>query len=567
MITVRPIRRVVAVAALLLSPHVTRLSAGDIPVSSIAALQAAINAASPGDVIILADGTYLDNTITIGTSDITVRPATHGGVFLNGTNAITISGNAVTFSGFQFTSGSIPGIVITVSGDHDVLTQLNFDSYSAQKYINLQGQYDEVSYCNFRNKPISAPPGNLVHVAPNGVVPSYAKIRYCSFKDMPGAGGDNGNECIRIANGPQSTYLCRTVVERCYFENTGPGDSEVISVKSRGNVIRFCTSINNTSGNFCFRNGDSSVAYGNFFINAGGIRVKVANAIFCYNNYFQNCGDGKITAPVKYVYDSGAGVPHLGNLNFIHNTFVNGTAIELDSHATANTWANNIFKKSSGKIFTGSAGVSWAGNIYQGTLGISIPSGMTNADPQLALNSEGYYGLTSSSPAIDAASASYPPIMDIPNIDDDPTLAFDIQGQTRPSTVTLKDVGCDEYTTGTITNRPLTLADVGPAYLGGPTTVLGPAQAALPFSIELLQNYPNPFNPSTSIRYRLPKAGFVSLRILDIMGREVTTLVSHVESAGDHVVKWDASRAASGLYLCHLAVATEHRMIKMALVK
>lgn len=434
-------------------------------VSSIAAMQSAINSAVAGDEIVLANGTYLNSTLNIGTSNITVRSATPGGVFLNGTNAISITGNFVTFSGFQFTSGSITGVVITVDGNNNTLTQLNFDGYSAQKYINLKGQYDEVSYSNFRNKPASAPAGNLIHIAPNGTVPNYAKIRYCSFQDMPGAGGDNGNECIRIANGAQSTFLCRTVVEFCYFSNTGAGDSEAISVKSRENVLRFNTYKNNPDAMIVFRNGNDNVAYGNFFIGSGGIRVKEANNIFCYNNYFENSGVGGTMNAVSYIYVS----PNLQNINFLHNTFVECGLIDLANGATNNTWANNIFKKTSGSMFIGSpSGISWAGNIYSGTLGISIPSGMTNADPLLVLNSDGYYGLSASSPAIDAASASYPAILDVANVDDDSTLSLDTSGQSRPATATLKDVGADEYTTGAITNRPLTLANVGPSYLGGP---------------------------------------------------------------------------------------------------
>jgi hypothetical protein len=442
-----------------------KADAAIINVSSIPALQSAINSAAPGDVIVLADNIYLNNTINISTSNITVRAATPGGVILNGSNSITISGNNVSFSGFQFTSGSISGMVITVTGNYVLLTQLNFNGYSAQKYINLQGQYDEVSYCNFENKPTSAPQGNLIHIAPNGSVPNYAKIRYCSFKNMPGAGGDNGNECIRIANGAQSTYLCRTIVEFCYFENTGDGDSEAISVKSRENTLRFNTFRNNQNAMMVFRNGNDNVAYGNFFIAAGGIRVKEANNIFCYNNYFENAGVGGTMNAVSYVYVS----PNLKNINFLHNTFVECGLIDLSSGATNNTWANNIFKKSSGNIFTGSSsGIAWAGNIYHGSLGISIPSEMTNTDPLLAMNSENYYGLSSSSPAINNSSSSYPAILDIANIDDDPSLSFDISGQSRPVGKTEKDAGSDEYTTGNTTNHPLVLSEVGPSYLGGP---------------------------------------------------------------------------------------------------
>jgi hypothetical protein len=395
-----------------------------------------------------------------------VRAATAGGVFLNGTNSISISGNYVTFSGFQFTSGTITGIVLEITGNYVVASQLNFNGYSAQKYINVKGQYDEISYCNFENKPASAAIGNLVHIftRTNGT-PNYTKIRYCSFQNMPGAGGDNGNECIRITNAAPSTYKAKTIVEYCYFNNTGLGDSEVISVKSEDNILRFNTMVNNQKGNFCFRYGNNNVAYGNFFINSGGIRLKQASNIYCYNNYFENSGDGAVSAPVKYVASTG----FLSNLNFVHNTFVGGTPIEFDTAGTNNVWANNIFKKTTGNIFTGPvASNAFAGNIYSGTLGVTISSGMINSDPQLAINAEGFYGLSATSPGIDAASASYPAMYDVLALDDDPTLTLDVSGQTRPSSVTLKDVGCDEYTTGAITNRPLALTEVGPTYLGGP---------------------------------------------------------------------------------------------------
>jgi len=548
--------------------------ATEIHVSSIIALRAALVTASAGDVIVLDNGTYLNNTLAIATSNITIKAATPGGVFLNGTNNISISGNNVVFSGFQFTSGSIDGIVIVVSGDYDVLTQLNFKGYSAQKYINLQGQYDEVSFCNFENKPASAPAGNLIHIAPNGIVPNYAKIRYCSFQNMPGAGGDNGNECIRIANGAQSTYLCRTIVEYCYFENTGMGDSEAISVKSRENVLRYNTFRNNQNAMMVFRNGDNNVGYGNFFISAGGIRVKEVNNVYCYNNYFENSGVGGSQDAVTYVYYTANTTNVLQNINFLYNTFVDCGMINLDTGAVGNTWANNIFKKSSGNIFEGSApGVSWAGNIYSGVLGISIPFGMTNTDPKLVKNTDGYYGLSSSSPAIDASSTSYPPILDIANIDDDPSLLLDISGQLRPASTTLKDVGCDEFNaTGTIINRPLKLSDVGPSYLGGPVTFVAVdpfknAETVVPSEIKLNEAWPNPFNPSTTIRFQLPMTAHVSLKVYDQLGREAATLLDGIQHAGQHQMQWNAVQQPSGMYFCRLETGGRSETKKLVLLK
>jgi hypothetical protein len=114
------------------------------------------------------------------------------------------------------------------------------------------------------------------------------------------------------------------------------------------------------------------------------------------------------------------------------------------------------------------SGTTFIGNIYQGTLGITINSGMTSINPQLGLNTDGYYSLLSNSPAINSANSNYPSILDIPNIDDDPFLLFDIGGQQRPNSSNTKDIGCDEYSTGTNINHPLLVSEVGPSYLGGP---------------------------------------------------------------------------------------------------
>jgi hypothetical protein len=453
-------------------------------VSSIAALQSAINGASSGDVIVLANGTYSNNTVSIGKSGITVRAATPGGVILNGTDDITISGNRVTFSGFQFISSgnNTSGIPIGVTGNQNLLTQLNFDGYSSQKYINIQApsRSNVVAYCNFRNKPAGSQSGNLIHVGADVSVVGYHKIRYCSFQDMPGAGGDFGNECIRLSNGAESNYVSRTVVEYCYFKNTGLGDTEAISVKCRGNVLRYNTFTNNPNAMMVFRMGNDGVAYGNFFIHAGGIRVKEANNIYCYNNYFESSGVGGTMEAIRIDYVS----PNCSNINFIHNTFIECGDIDLGGIGpTTNTWANNIFKRSSGAIFMNpNNGTTWAGNIHSGTLGITIPSGMTNLDPRLVINADGYYGLASNSPAIDASSTNYPPILDIANVDDDPSLLLDISEQARPATVTLKDAGCDEFTTGSTLNRPLGLSDVGPSYLGGPGGATAPAIGTQPQS-------------------------------------------------------------------------------------
>jgi hypothetical protein len=74
----------------------------------------------------------------------------------------------------------------------------------------------------------------------------------------------------------------------------------------------------------------------------------------------------------------------------------------------------------------------------------------------------------------------------------------------------------------------------------------------VPTKTELIQNYPNPFNPSTDIQFSIAHAGFVSLKVFDLLGREVATLVSEELPARNHTRQWNASAIPSGVYFYRL---------------
>ncbi len=81
--------------------------------------------------------------------------------------------------------------------------------------------------------------------------------------------------------------------------------------------------------------------------------------------------------------------------------------------------------------------------------------------------------------------------------------------------------------------------------------------SGIPKAYVLHQSYPNPFNPSTSIRYELPSESSVLIRVFNILGQPVATLVNGIESAGEKQVRWDAGSSASGVYFVRFeAVAT-----------
>lgn len=91
--------------------------------------------------------------------------------------------------------------------------------------------------------------------------------------------------------------------------------------------------------------------------------------------------------------------------------------------------------------------------------------------------------------------------------------------------------------------------------------------SSLPEGYELKQNYPNPFNPTTNINYSIAQAGFVSLTVYDMAGREVATLVNSRMSAGEHTVNFDASNLASGVYIYALNVNGLRMTNRMTLIK
>ncbi|HDZ58758.1 MAG TPA: T9SS type A sorting domain-containing protein [Ignavibacteriales bacterium] len=90
----------------------------------------------------------------------------------------------------------------------------------------------------------------------------------------------------------------------------------------------------------------------------------------------------------------------------------------------------------------------------------------------------------------------------------------------------------------------------------------------LPDEYELSQNYPNPFNPSTTIRYALPEGGDVTLRIYNLLGQEVKTVLDNVQqSAGIHQVVFDASDLPSGIYFYSFRANNFVQVKKMMLLK
>jgi len=89
----------------------------------------------------------------------------------------------------------------------------------------------------------------------------------------------------------------------------------------------------------------------------------------------------------------------------------------------------------------------------------------------------------------------------------------------------------------------------------------------VPESYALDQNYPNPFNPVTKISFTLPSAGPASLKIFDLLGRELATLVDGRIAAGPHTVEWDAGGVSGGVYFYRLNADGFHQTRKMVVLR
>ena len=109
---------------------------------------------------------------------------------------------------------------------------------------------------------------------------------------------------------------------------------------------------------------------------------------------------------------------------------------------------------------------------------------------------------------------------------------------------------------------PRTDADFGTI-----TGIEAPLEAPVPVRYTLEQNYPNPFNPSTVIEYRLPASGFVSLKVYNVLGQLVATLVNGVQTAGNYSVRFEGPALSTGVYFYRLESGSFTQVKKMMLLK
>ncbi|MCP5061213.1 MAG: T9SS type A sorting domain-containing protein [Ignavibacteriae bacterium] len=98
-------------------------------------------------------------------------------------------------------------------------------------------------------------------------------------------------------------------------------------------------------------------------------------------------------------------------------------------------------------------------------------------------------------------------------------------------------------------------------------TVVEDESLIIPIEYSLSQNYPNPFNPSTAIRYTIPSNEFVTLKIYNILGSEITTLVNQKQASGSYEVLFNTTDLPSGIYFYQISTSSFTQVKKMLLLK
>jgi hypothetical protein len=440
------------VAALVVVPGPSA-SAAQVRVTSLAALQSALDKANPGDTIVLADGSYsAGSTLSIKRSGTSSAPVT---VAAEHTGKATITGSKtfafasgvsnVVLRGFKFRGGA--SLSVPAGASHNRLTRNDFQLTGDGNWVTVSGDDTVVDRNVFQNR--TSQGVFLQILGPSGAMAKRVHVHHNYFFNHQFA-GSNGGESIRLGLSDRQSYSANALIENNLFEKAD-GDSEAISVKSSDNVVRYNT-IRDSKGYIVLRHGNRSVVEGNLLFGSG-IRFH-GNDHRIVNNYVANSGDRAIvfgsgdeadSGPSSKLHDRPDRVTVAYNTVLGSNSVIDGDGGDFKPKDCV--VADNIVRGTSGTLVTLPSGstVKYEGNItFGGSAG--IPS--RSVDPKLVKDAAGLYRLSPGSPAIDAGVGSYP------------FAAKDFDLQARSDAY---DVGADEYFASGATRVPLTKADVGPA--------------------------------------------------------------------------------------------------------
>lgn len=430
-------------------------------VSSIAALQSAINSAVPGDQIIVTNGTYTTTgAINIGAAGTSAQPIliaaqSIGGVTIAGSGGFRFNSPAafVIVQGFKFTHTSSQASM-GAGATHCRFTRNVFQTTGSGEYLTVTGNDNEVDHNTFQNKSTL---GRFIAIRGTGSqIAQRLWIHHNYFFNFSPQTG-NGAEGLQFGLSGFSLSNSNSIVEFNLFQKVD-GENEMVSDKASSVTYRFNTFRDNTQGQFTLRHGNNCKVYGNYFINSFGIRF-FGDDHQIFSNFFVNNnpaiqignGDGEVPPDPLTSHD------RPDRVQVVYNTLVNNVANILMSGrtnglgATSTVIANNVIQ--GGGVAASINGPfpspTWEGNILWNVSGAGdMPSsGFRTVNPLLAADGNGEFHIQSGSPAINSGVGSFP------------FVTVDMDGQARDSN---PDVGADEASAAAVTARILTPADVGP---------------------------------------------------------------------------------------------------------
>jgi len=443
-------------------------------VTSISALQSAINGANAGDTITLANGSYsASGAISISragsaSAPITITAETVGGATIAGSGQFTFTSSAayVVVRGFRFTGS---GRLNASLGSHHCRISRNlFQSGSASsQYLWLFGTDHEVDYNTFRDKSTGGPAITLdrnlssTHTTHNGTQRVHLHHNY--FLNITDS-DNSGSESIQTWGG-------FTRAEYNLFDHAD-GDPEAISSKASDCLYRYNTFKNQVRGRLTLRYARRCTIEGNFFLGSVGLRV-YGDGHKIRNNYLENAD-----MPIG---DAKSGYLRVVNTEISFNTLVNSPVSPLSGDAGGAPdgtlrIANNIFQGDSGTLVNVHGSPTYEGNIVWGAASNGTVTGVRRVNPGLTRNSNGVYHIGSGSPAVDSAAGSY-------------SLGDDLDGQSRSGT---KDVGSDEVSGATATRHALASSEVGPSAGTGATPTPVPTSTPVATSTPVPTPTPTP---------------------------------------------------------------------------
>jgi Ca2+-binding RTX toxin-like protein len=486
-------------------------SAATYPVSSLADLQARIEAAVPGDTVILANGTYTSTaSIPIrvqGTADlpITITAESVLGARIIGSAGFTFTSTAayVVLRGFDLAHTA--GTINLPSGSHHCHVTLN-DIHLAvpagvsRTFVTVNGNDHQFSYNTFRHKHTE---GMMLSIQ-GPTSPAMAQrtwVHHNYFFDFTRSNANNSG-ALHIGHSSRSLTAAHSLVEYNLFVETNAENEGSITNKSSDNIYRYNT-FGSRSEELSLRHGNRCEVYGNFFVGCvGGLRI-FGDDHKIHSNYFEGCtrslniGNGDCTIPPGELTCHDQPV----NVEIVNNTLVNNAGnIQMSGRTNGLggdtiVIANNLIQggPSAASIRGPLTNSTWEGNIIWNTAPGNM-EGYTVVDPLLAEDSTSEFRLQPGSPAIDAGVGSYP------------NVTVDMDRQAR---IGLLDVGADEVSSEPIGNRILTTADVGPYSVAGvPAPTPDPVPTPTPTPVPTATPTPTP--PPPGLLFEAEALPFVS---------------------------------------------------------